>query len=607
MWIFKGFGHSKDYERYNRQQVLLMMYKIWIEGVLDRNIDFGRLIIPDLKYISNSKEIFDAPQSKDEGFLAPGTRVIDVFDEIGGNLLISGNPGAGKTTILLDLARELISRARIDEIHPIPVVLSLSSWRNKSSSLDDWLIKELRTRYNISRRLTKQWIAHDQLLLLLDGLDEVKEQYRLACTRAISGFQSSHMINIVLCSREHMHLGLSSQLGMNAIVVLQPFTMEQVDSYLASIGDEVDAVRVLLQKDLNLRRLAQSPVMLSMIISALRGVSVEEINDRTLNSMEKRHRYLFDVYVQHVFGYKKNDSRYTKEKSIQWLSFLANTIREHHQTIFRIESIRPEWLPKLTQHHLYVLVSGLADGLDFGVALGLPIGLIFSQAGEVVGGLAGGIAGGLAGGLTSAIAAQRGKIDLGERLFLFRNGALAGLIAGVVLGLMLNIIAYAVGTVLGTQPSKGMHNVLLEGTVIGLVIGLALALANGVIGRQADMEDPRPGAGVHRSIRNAVLMAILFGLTSGSIGALVFGVYNGIAIGLSSGLSGAMIFGGMAYLQHVLLRFLLYRGGNAPWRYREFLDFAVDQLLLRRVDGGYIFTHRLLLEHFSNLDKNSVD
>jgi hypothetical protein len=35
------------------------------------------------------------------------------------------------------------------------------------------------------------------------------------------------------------------------------------------------------------------------------------------------------------------------------------------------------------------------------------------------------------------------------------------------------------------------------------------------------------------------------------------------------------------------------------------LDFATERILLRKVGGGYIFVHRLLLDYFSSLVPSS--
>jgi hypothetical protein len=44
------------------------------------------------------------------------------------------------------------------------------------------------------------------------------------------------------------------------------------------------------------------------------------------------------------------------------------------------------------------------------------------------------------------------------------------------------------------------------------------------------------------------------------------------------------------------------RNGDIPWNYVGFLDYAADRIFLRKVDGGYIFIHRMLMEYFAALE-----
>ena len=93
---------------------------------------------------------------------------------------------------------------------------------------------------------------------------------------------------------------------------------------------------------------------------------------------------------------------------------------------------------------------------------------------------------------------------------------------------------------------------------------------------------------------------------------VIFALYPGLAQGnelegLNPGLSyigfygsiGALIGGGAACIQHFSLRFILWRKGYLPWNYSRFLDYAAERLFLQKVGGGYIFVHRMLLEHFA--------
>jgi hypothetical protein len=91
---------------------------------------------------------------------------------------------------------------------------------------------------------------------------------------------------------------------------------------------------------------------------------------------------------------------------------------------------------------------------------------------------------------------------------------------------------------------------------------------------------------------------LAFGLRVG----LVFGLVIGLAVGLIVGL----LVGGMACLRHLTLRSFAHPSRVCPLRYVRFLEEATERLFLRRAGSGYIFVHRLLLEHFADLETRSL-
>ena len=147
--------------------------------------------------------------------------------------------------------------------------------------------------------------------------------------------------------------------------------------------------------------------------------------------------------------------------------------------------------------------------------------------------------------------------------------------------------------------------------------------------------------GIHRSLRNSLLIGFISGGTIGVIGLLSIGLkdvlsaqmsdilfnrldlysstgivyYTDTSLGdalsthlsaalflmISSGLLICIVSGGWVVIRHYVLRFLLWRSQTFPWDMRSFLDDATARILLRRLGGGYSFTHRLLLDHFADL------
>jgi hypothetical protein len=148
-----------------------------------------------------------------------------------------------------------------------------------------------------------------------------------------------------------------------------------------------------------------------------------------------------------------------------------------------------------------------------------------------------------------------------------------------------------------TIPNEGiqrsLQNALISFLVFGLSAGLAFGLFGGLFGRLVDMM----GGGLFTML----VIAPANWLSHGWVGRLGGGLFDGLFFGLIFGLFFGLNKGGSAYLKHYVLRFLLWRNGCAPWKYVRFLDYAAERVFLRKVGGGYIFTHRLLMEYFATL------
>jgi eukaryotic-like serine/threonine-protein kinase len=146
---------------------------------------------------------------------------------------------------------------------------------------------------------------------------------------------------------------------------------------------------------------------------------------------------------------------------------------------------------------------------------------------------------------------------------------------------------------------------LLGGGIVGLFVGLPLWLVGLKTGLTAGDIAIRSflNEGIKRSMRNGLIGGLGVGLANG----LANGVGNGLGVGLCIGLPCGSATGGRACLHHFALRLVLWYNNFAPLNYIGFLDYAAVRIFLRKVGGGYVFVHRLLLEYFAARHQTSTE
>ena len=604
-------------QEYRFRKILLNKIKnYWIKGVLERSLHGQLLIELGLEERLNAVErpwnLVWSEGENEQKTLPVGAKVIDKFEELGEgrSLLILGEPGAGKTTTLLELTKDLIQKAELNVTLPIPVIFNLSSWINIKQPIADWLVQELHSKYQVSKEIGKALIEEQQLLLLLDGLDEVSSDKRQNCVDALNLFcQEYGQTEIVVCSRIKDYEALSSRLRFQGAIYIQPLNDLQIQKYLQSGGEELKGLKIALKKDRILQELAASPLMLSIMNLAYRGVAIEELPQaNTLDRVE----HLFDTYIEKMFQRRIGKALYSKEKTKRWLTWLAKRMVEESQTVFLIERMQPSYLTKREKWN-YAIGIGLLLGLMLGGLTWINLELMmFARQVSITKGLVmlakqvsitGGLLVGLSSGLFSTLfyGLNYHEINPVETLKWSWLKAKQNCKTGLLLASIGPIVGltntFVVASVAGLY--VGIWEGLINGVVSGIGGGLIFVLLRGLSGSNIETRTT-PNQGIWASAKNAAIFALLGATVLAAIAIYVdFPVLSGITLGLLFGLFGA----GEACLQHLMLRIFLYCKGYIPWNYAKFLDYATELIFLQKVGGGYIFIHRLLLEHFANKGK----
>jgi hypothetical protein len=260
-----------------------------------------------------------------------GKSPLELFLNNGLSLLILGEPGAGKTMLLISLARALIGRAEDNPAEPIPVILNLMSWAKQRLTLEKWVVEELTAKYMIPRRNGRQWLEDDDLILLLDGFDDVPARQRRRCAEAINLFRASHGLSgIIVCSRSEEYAATGIKLKFGAAIELLPLSDEQIDHYLSAAGSRLAQLLAAVKRDATLREMAGNPLMLSIMSLAYDDVEPETAgalskatSARPISLVTRRQR-LFDTYVNSMFRRQAQDKHFSTEQTIGRLSWLAS-------------------------------------------------------------------------------------------------------------------------------------------------------------------------------------------------------------------------------------------------------------------------------------------
>jgi hypothetical protein len=188
-------------------------------------------------------------------------------------------------------------------------------------------------------------------------------------------------------------------------------------------------------------------------------------------------------------------------------------------------------------------------------------------------------------------------------LLVFIGGMTGGLILELIIWLIVEEIEWLLGVPIG---------VLGVGLIGGLGIWLTVVVIRKMIDNLKDWltsltsekvaETTNPGQRLMQPLYNALLFTATGMLFCGII--WLIGTFFGrnfwvifsvpILVGLMSGL--------FSPIQHYILQLMLTRRKLLPWHLVPFLDHAADLAFLRRVGGSYIFVHRLLMEHFAEME-----
>jgi DNA polymerase III delta prime subunit len=555
---------------------------------------------------------------QDCGVLDANQMLIETFgrDDIKGKLLILGAPGAGKTTALLSLAKQLVEGAISNPNTVIPVIFELSTWRDDSQSIKSWLIEQLYKLHGGKRKykIYEKWLEREVLLPLLDGLDELGLERQKKCTEKLNEFARRYPHLVVCCRVKEFEMIDIKMSTLRGAVCLQPLSDFKIKHYFNSINrpDLWSSIQTNLSLQVLLEPTVEGDPGLLRVPLFLRLIA--EVCDPQQKIINKTD--LLDKYVdrQLSFDKRKFDRRKGME-DYQWayeeaqlepnhkktrshLSWLAQKLGDNNVE-FLIENIQPTWLDSNQDKYWYRFIFGFI--LTFSILIpflfllftqippkssflsSLTISLIFSLVITPISACCFGLA---------------GKLNNIEPVESFKRQAFKEIWKDLRFSLIfgLTIISFCWLLDIIFYGSFGILEGLLYslvGEIVFIFMGLNLTQ------KHVLKERTKPNQGIIKSFHNQIWTTILYFVPMTMLLLKFPGDKRIWFIAVTIALTcGFMVGGGMAWLQHLSLRIILYKNG-LPWNLARFLQYCEERKLIQSVGGHYRFLHLEPRDYFA--------
>lgn len=614
--------------------------------------------------LTEQREVMDHPDNMASGswpLAGSSAQITELTEQFRAlrrrRLVIVGGPGTGKTTLAVQLLRELLATRQDDE--PIPVLLSVAGWDTRAFPLlQDWLAEQLGQDYPALRApelgtdLPQALAARGQVFPVLDGLDELPVMARAAVITALNRSLGGDD-QLILTSRTAEFTqavrAAKDVLTSAAVIEPAPLTHAAAADYLRScLPPEPGPVWEQILTELQTRRKQAGPAdALAETVSTplglwllrqtylLSGADPESlVQAGRFPTAASLRAHLFDLLIPALVATRQPSANpgdlfrprrgHDPEMVRDWLGYLADHLNRIPAGDGRTGTRDFAWW-RLARHTLRPRTLPL-------VAILLAVPIIGFGAG-IGAAFRAGPAGGLDARLTIALAAALGAGSMFALAVGPRDGMNTSLWAREGPGFAdlraTGRIPLLVRLVLKYMPTPGLTAGLVSGLAAGLVSGPRTGLATGlwaalgaaalfgtVSGLIAWAETPTPAGRANTPMSNWRAdrrMNLIRVISGGVVSAFVFGLVGGLSGGLVGALTAGLVFGlviriaskltspgqhhaGMAY---TAATFGLARSHRLPRRLMPFLDDMHRLGLLRAVGPIYQFRHAELQDHLA--------
>lgn len=543
----------------------------------------GRFPI-NLKFVQSDDGTESAKARYQEATFQPGQSVYSIrqaFNESGGRLLIVGQPGAGKTTVALQLAIELIEAGS----RQLPIIINIASWRKRFKHIHDWLI-ELLPQMGFSPTLVKEMIKEDRILPFFDGLDELSADLRDGFLDELGEYGQNEKAQYIISSRiEEYRQTIDAPVKHQ--IKIEPLTSDQIKFALrASQITNKELLLDAIERDELLAEAVRNPFYLNAAQLLFARGKAWSFYQFEATDLSGRQVEITDRFASYALSKMEDD--HPPEESKKWLGFLAHRMEHFGLADFELASLQGDWVETTKRERI---TSKMYFALLYAAVFGPILGIF--------------------GGVILLLSWTNPDLQ-SPNIFLF-----AIVVTTLSLFIYQNTERAWSGDIDDIQTTEKISVKWIEFMGFLLGVGIAIILMFFLFDFLINLLttkifysflDPESGGGFYELIR--ILRALIPYYLGIGILLLLFESPKDIDAGIYRG-PGFLIIKepyhrfmasmkrlNFSILNHFSLRRLMSAKGVLPYRLVPFLNTATHHHLLESTGGTWRFRHRILQDYF---------
>lgn len=297
-------------------------------------------------------------------------------------LFLVGDAGMGKSHLMKKLILDWMDQENIDSY--VPIFLPAASWKD-GIDVKTWIVQTIESLYAVNRSIAANLIEKKDLIVFVDGLDEIEVSGRLFFLDELNKYLAGKKLVVSCRDRDFKDLLKQNRFNPQLVLKLQELNEE---TKIKIISDKLPQEKSLVKNE-DLLSILNSPLLIGLLIKVYSKDLSEEKKQSFLHAGKNEIlKFLWEEFMDLRYQekstgqFEKTENDYAPDTKVVHFKFSKDELRAYagnlsrrtEEKYFTIAGFQPADLQTVGEKAIYIFLSRVLIGYFLSVGLGLLLG-----------------------------------------------------------------------------------------------------------------------------------------------------------------------------------------------------------------------------------------